>query len=87
MEKYMDFEKKVQQVHKPNRVNPEALKTLCGTKITQSWKITCKADAHLVVNTVVADLQDYFRVSMNLEMIMQKQCRHVYESTTNEGEL
>ena len=68
MEQYMDFEKRVQQVHKPNRVNPDALKTLTGTKITEAWRITCKADAHLVVNTVVADLQDYFQVSMNLSL-------------------
>ena len=68
MEQHMDFEKKVQQVHKPNRVNPEALKTLTGTKITEEWKILCKVDADIVVSTVVADLQDYFKVSMNLNL-------------------
>ena len=68
MEQYMDFEKRVQQVHKPNRVNPEALNTLSGTKITEDWKILCKEDADIVVTTAVADLQDYFQVSMNLTL-------------------
>ena len=70
MEQYMDFEKKVQQVHKPNRVNPEALNTLAGVKITSAWKITCKAEPGIVISTVVADLQDYFKVSMNVELAL-----------------
>ena len=71
MEQYMDFEKTVQKAHKPNRVNPEALKTLTGTKITGQWKITYKADSDIVVTTVVEDLQDYFKVSMNLELAVE----------------
>ena len=71
MEQYMDFEKKVQQVHKPNRVNPQALATLTGTRITEAWKITHKADAEIVVTTVAEDLQDYFKVSMNLELAVE----------------
>lgn len=71
MEQYMDFEKTVQQVHKPNRVDPEALKTLSGTKITADWKIVCKKDAGIVISTVVADLQDYFKVSMNLSLALE----------------
>ena len=71
MEQYMDFEKTVQQSHKPNRVNPEALATLTGTKITSDWKITCKAEPGIVISTVVADLQDYFKVSMNLELAVE----------------
>ena len=39
MEKPYEFEKLMEQVHKPNRVNPEALATLEGTKITSQWKI------------------------------------------------
>ena len=65
---YMDFEKTVQQVHKPNRVNPEALNALTGVKISPEWKITCKAEPGIVISTVVADLQDYFKVSMNVEL-------------------
>ena len=65
MEQYMDFEKRVQQVHKPDRVNPEAVRNLSGTKITEEWKIVCKEDADMVVTTVVADLQEYFQVSVN----------------------
>ena len=71
MEQLMDFVKTVQQVHKPNRVNPEMLNTLSGVKITGDWKITCKADSDIVVTTVVEDLQDYFKVSMNLELAVE----------------
>ena len=71
MEQYLDFEKTVQQVHKPNRVNPEALATLTGTKISGEWKITYKKDSHPLVVTVAEDLQDYFKVSMNLELNLE----------------
>ena len=70
MEQYMDFEKRVQQVHKPDRVNPEAVRNLSGTKITEEWKIVCKEDADMVVTTVVADLQEYFQVSVNLSLAL-----------------
>ena len=71
MEQYMDFEKRVQRVHKPNRVNPQALNSLSGTKITADWKIVYQADADVVVSTVVKDLQDYFAVSMNLSLALE----------------
>ena len=68
MEKQLEFQKKMLQVHKPNRVNPEALATLEGTKITAQWKIVCKQDAGVVLQNVAKDLQEYFAVSMNLEL-------------------
>lgn len=55
-------------VHKPNRVNPEAAKTLEGVTITGQWRITYPADAGVVLTNAVKDLQDYFAVSMNLEL-------------------
>ncbi len=71
MENYMDFEKKMLEVHKPNRVNPEALKTLTGTKITEEWKILYKKTAGIVLTNAVKDLQDYFQVSMNVSLALE----------------
>ena len=56
MEKHLDFEKRMVAVHKPNRVNPEAVKSLNGTQITDQWKITYKADSGIVLQNVVKDL-------------------------------
>ena len=68
MEQHMDFEKRLLQVHKPNRVNPQACKTVKGTEITEAWKIVYKEDAGIVVKNAVLDLQDYFQVSMHVSV-------------------
>ena len=71
MEKHLDFEKRLVMIHKPNRVNPEAVKSLKGTQITDQWKITYPAGAGVVLCNVVNDLQDYFQVSMNLTLALE----------------
>ena len=71
MEKHLDFEKRMVAIHKPNRVNPEALQTVKGTRITPDWKITYPADAGIVLVNAAADLQDYFAVSMNLNLALE----------------
>ncbi len=68
MEKSLEFEKRMLQVHKPHRVNPEALKTAEGVRITPAWKILCPADADIVLQNAARDLQDYFKVSMELDL-------------------
>ena len=68
MEKPFEFEKLMEQVHKPNRVNPEALATLEGTQITNEWKIVYPGNVGTVIRNAVTDLQDYFAVSMNLQL-------------------
>ena len=70
MEKPFEFEKLLEQVHKPNRVNPEALATLAGTKITDQWQIICEEGADIVLKNAATDLQDYFAVSMNLNLAL-----------------
>ncbi len=70
MEKPFEFEKLLEQVHKPNRVNPEVLATLEGTRITKEWKIICEEGADIVLQNAAADLQDYFGVSMNLPLVL-----------------
>ena len=74
MENHLDFEKRLHQVHKPNRVNPEVLKTLQGVEITSQWKIVCKETAGIVLKNAVKDLQEYFEVSMNLNLAVETDC-------------
>ena len=49
MEKPFEFEKLMEQVHKSNRVNPEALATLEGVKITSDWTIVYPQTASIVL--------------------------------------
>lgn len=65
MEKMFDWKKRYYQVHKPNRVDPKALKTLAGTKVTDCWKVVPQIGAGIVLNNAAWDLTDYFAVSMN----------------------
>ena len=58
MEEHFEFEKYFEQVHKPNRVNPEALATLEGVKITSDWTIVYPQNASIILKTVAEDLQD-----------------------------
>ncbi len=68
MEKHMDFEKRMCEVHKPNRVNDKIKSTLSGTEITSEWKIIYKENSGVVIKNAVYDLKDYFKVSMNLDL-------------------
>ena len=70
MEEHFEFEKYFEQVHKPNRVNPEALATLEGVKITSDWTIVYPQNASIILKTVAEDLQDYFAVSMNVSVAL-----------------
>ena len=70
MEKPFEFNKLMEQVHKPNRVNPEALATLEGVKITSEWTIVYPETASIVLKNAAEDLQDYFAVSMDVSVML-----------------
>ena len=70
MEKPFEFDKVFEQVHKPNRVNPEVLATLQGVKITSEWTIVYPETAERVLKNAAEDLQDYFAVSMNVSVAL-----------------
>ena len=65
MEQIFDWKKRFYQVHKPDRVDPQAAATLTGTKVTDGWKVIPQAGTGVVLNNVAWDLTDYFAVSMN----------------------
>ena len=58
MEKIFDWKKRFYQVHKPDRVDPQALATLNGTKVTDGWKVIPQAGAGEVLKNVARDLTD-----------------------------
>jgi|LFRM01.1.fsa_nt_gb hypothetical protein len=68
MEAYLDFEKRILNVHKPKRINHQKANSKSGIKITAQWKITYPASAGIVLQNAVKDLQDYFAVSMELSL-------------------
>jgi len=70
MEKHMDFEKKMYEVHKPNRFNYQADQRLSGCKITSEWTIVYPQSAGIVIKNAAKDLQDYFLVSMNISLTL-----------------
>ena len=79
MEKIFDWKKRFYQVHKPDRVDPQALANLSGTKVTAGWKVVPQAGAGEVLKNVAWDLTDYFAVSMNTKVALAE----AGESTPN----
>ncbi len=68
MERPFDFEKKLEVVHKPGRINRERMSSLSGTTVTNEWKIAANAELGEVLKNAVFDLQDYFKTSMEIEL-------------------
>ena len=66
MEKPFDFFRTLCQVHKPHRVNPAVAPA--GTVVDSSWSIHYPADAGIVLQNAVFDLQEYFSASMDLPL-------------------
>ena len=56
------------EVHKPNGVNSKVIGNLKGREITSERKIIYKENSGVVIKNAVNDLQDYFKVSMNLDL-------------------
>ena len=78
MERPFDFEKKLEVVHKPGRINCQRMSGLSGTTVTKEWKIAANADLGEVLKNAVYDLQDYFKTSMEIELqkfLLRTLCR------------
>lgn len=72
MEKHLDFEKRMYKVHKENRINKVKCEALEGLHITDSWKIIYSENSGKVLINAAKDLKDYFKVSMNLDLPLEK---------------
>ena len=68
MEKHLDFQQKLKEVHKPMRLNKDIYDNFDGLKITPEWKILVKEDSAELINHAANDLTDYFKVSMGIEI-------------------
>ena len=68
MEKHFEFINKLNQVHKPNRINPR--KEICEgyTTVTDEWKLLYNDNCGTVLKNAVVDLQEYFCVSMGVKL-------------------
>lgn len=70
MEKPFEFTKRLMEVHKPHRVNPQAAAMLTGTTISADWRILISSDAGIVMGNAARDLEEYFQVSMDVSVTL-----------------
>ena len=68
MEEAFDFRKRLLQVHKRNRKNPEAYSKTSGRVVDGSWEILYPRNAGRVVQYAARDLRDYFDESMDVHL-------------------
>lgn len=65
-----DFRKRMDQVHIPIKIEPDAKPALNETIIDSSWKISFAKDAPASVIHAAKDLQDFFLVSCNMPLLL-----------------
>ena len=68
IEQRYDFRKELNEVHKKDRRDPKAVPAKNEIVIDESWSIVIPANAGRVIDCAAQDLQDYFRVSMNINL-------------------
>jgi hypothetical protein len=71
IEKRYEFRKRLRQVHQSGRRDPDALPRCSETVIDGSWVISYPSGADGLVRRAARDLQDYFGVSMGVELRLQ----------------
>ncbi|MBQ6596038.1 MAG: hypothetical protein IJH79_00665, partial [Lentisphaeria bacterium] len=67
------FRKELDEVHKPNRRNAALKPENNETCVDGSWCIVLPENADPLLEYAAADLQDYFRVSMELDLPLRKE--------------
>ncbi len=66
IEQHYDFRKELNEVHKPNRRNPQAVPAKNEVVVDDSWSIVIGTNPGPVITCAAKDLQDYFQTSMNI---------------------
>ena len=66
------FRKELDKVHKPDRRNSALTPTESEICVNESWCIVLPDDAAPLLEYAARDLQDYFQVSMNLNLPLRK---------------
>jgi len=68
IERNYEFRQRMDVVHHPGTRDPEARPEPGEIVIDESWTIVCPAGADVRIANTAADLQDYFRVAMELSL-------------------
>jgi len=71
-EKKYEFRRRLETAHKPNRRNPEVLPSGGEALVDEGWTIVTGEGASPLIRRVAKDLQDYFDVSMNVSVGLQR---------------
>ena len=82
------FRRVLDEVHKPNRRNRSLVPGDNETSVDESWCIVLPNDADPLIEYAAIDLQDYFRVSMDLNLPLRKGARErsiVLETVPDSG--
>ena len=72
------FRHELDEVHKRNRRNPALIPRENETSVDESWSIVLPDNADYLVEYAATDLQDYFRVSMNLNLPLRHSAAEHY---------
>ena len=67
------FRKELDNVHKPDRRNPALTPAENEICVNESWSIVLQGNADPLLEYAAGDLQDYFRVSMNLDLPLSRE--------------
>ena len=67
------FRHELDEVHKRNRRNPALIPRENETSVDESWSIVLPDNADYLIEYAATDLQDYFRVSMNLNLPLSRE--------------
>ncbi len=74
MEQNYEFRKRLRQVHRPNRVNPDLSPKTDECAVDQNWTIVLADDSasDKVARTATVDLQNYLQASMGVSVPMRR---------------
>ncbi|MEF3308877.1 hypothetical protein PV433_08150 [Paenibacillus sp. GYB004] len=71
-EKQYEFRRRLEEVHKPNRRDPDARPGEDELEIDGSWQIVIPSSASPQLLHVAKDLQDYFFTSMGVSVLLRR---------------
>lgn len=71
-ERNYEFRNRLEEIHKPNRRNPELLPETDECRVDDQWQIVIGEKATPLVVHVAKDLQDYFFTSMNCSLRLMR---------------
>ncbi|MBP5640470.1 MAG: hypothetical protein J6X55_13380 [Victivallales bacterium] len=71
-ERAYSFRRELDEVHKKNRLNPTLTPMDDETIVDETWNIVLPINPDSLLEYAAADFQDYFRVSMNVNLAIRK---------------